>query len=383
MYGSGSRCVALPPDSDEIIDTDAVASSRRRRKPKLNGRVWFRTPLPDYVIRHTPMDYDDTTTTTSVRTDALARATTLANRARELRRAQVEVQDLTSREVQVMARTAASFFDAIPLPEFTAALLPTSARQLRRMRHRILHRTVHTTATGTMIHAMLLGRDGVLRLFSARTADSRDLLLSLEPGRALPATVIRDVVEWTPTLRVAGFRPFEILEKLSGSLDSVEAQIADAEAKVQVQKQALASGDLTALLPARAEARGAPVSTATVVAVDDSDMHGEAGRGTQSPVVVSAASGRAASIPPVAVASRQPPTSNPFDIFEAVEAVAATTGPRSPHADASVPAVPAAPTVSSRYALDDEPEEWDEPETVAKPVTQTRSSLFPSLPPPR
>ncbi len=182
------------------------------------------------------------TDTAPSRSDALARAAALATRARELRRAQMEVQDLTAREVQVLARTAASFFDTIPLPEFSTTLLPQSARTLRRIRHRILHRTIHTTETGTLIRAMLLGRDGALRLFSARSADSRDLLLIMEPGRTLPATVMRDITEWTPTQRVPGFRPFEMLEKLSGSLDVVEEQIATAEQRVQVQKAALASG---------------------------------------------------------------------------------------------------------------------------------------------
>ena len=156
---------------------------------------------------------------------------------------------MTAREVQVLARAAASFFDAVPMAEFRPALLPASARGLRRIRHRILHRTIHTTATGTLIRALLLGRDGTLRLFSARSPDSRDLLLILEAGSVLPVGVMRDVVDWTPTLRVPGFRPFEILEKLSHSLDAVEEQIRDAEARVQVQKAALTSGDLSALLP--------------------------------------------------------------------------------------------------------------------------------------
>ncbi|HYW51785.1 MAG TPA: hypothetical protein VE861_14315, partial [Gemmatimonadaceae bacterium] len=171
-----------------------------------------------------------------LRSDALARANSLAARARGLRRAQAEVQAMTTREVQVLARTAASFFDAIPLAEFTPALLPQSARGLRRIRHRILHRTIHNTVTGTLIRALLLGRDGALRLFSARSPDSRDLLLILEPGRVLPVGVMRDVVDWTPMMRVPGFRPFEILEKLSNSLDAVEEQIKVAESRVQVQK---------------------------------------------------------------------------------------------------------------------------------------------------
>jgi DNA-binding CsgD family transcriptional regulator len=273
----------------------------------------------------------DTDTLPSVRSDALARATALASRAKDLRRAQVEVQDLTAREVQVMARTAASFFDAMPLPEFTASLLPTSARLLRRMRHRILHHTVHTTSTGTMIRAMLLGRDGVLRLFSARITDSRDLLLSFEPKRGLPPTVIREVAEWAPTLRVAGFRPFEILERLSGSLDAVEQKIADAEVKIQVQKQALASGDLKALLPGRAEHRP-HLQSATTAWDGDAVSAGE-------PVTS--------------------PSSNAVDVFDVVEAVAITAASHDPAAP---------PAESSPFAVDDEPGEWGEPGEPAQPV---------------
>lgn len=184
----------------------------------------------------------------SPRTDALARAAALAQRSRDLRRMQVDVQKLTAHEVEVLARTAASFFDAIPLPEFTTKLLPHSERGLRRIRHRILHRTITTTATGTLIRALLLGRDGTLRMFAARSVVSRDLLLILENGRALPAGVAREVVDWTPMLRVPQFRPFEILEKLSRALDAVEERIADAEDRVSVQWAALASGDLSALL---------------------------------------------------------------------------------------------------------------------------------------
>lgn len=331
------------------------------------------------------MNADLASTTNPSRSDALARATALASRAKELRRAQVEVQDLTAREVQVMARTAASFFDAIPLPEFTASLLPTSARVLRRMRHRILHRTVHTTATGTMIHAMLLGRDGVLRLFSARTADSRDLLLSLEPGRGLPPTVIRDVVEWTPLLRVAGFRPFEILEKLSVSLDAVEAQIADAEEKVQVQKQALASGDLTALLPARPEAPRLPAGSSSEDLDDEVDESDDVVDVRTPSAVAIVVQDEPAAVPPAAApVMARPLPSNPFDIFDVVEAVAATASPRPASPAANAPAPVVVPAPSSRYALDDEPEEWDEPEEIAPPsVSPVRTALFPVLPPPR
>ena len=266
--------------------------------------------------------------TTSVRNDAYARATALANRARELRRAQSEVQDLTIREVQVLARTAASFFESIPLVEFTTTLLPQSARGLRRIRHRVLHRTVQHTDTGTLIRALLLGRDGALRLFSARSADSRDLLLILEPGRTLPVGVMRDVVDWTPTLRVPGFRPFEILDKLSHSLDAVEDQIGEAEQRVSVQKAALTSGDLSALLPIAADTNIALPKPAPQRAL-----------AAQT------------------VAATAPPERAPFDIFERVEEVAngsdaaMSSGPQKVAVDASTSALPP-------FEAEAEPDEW-------------------------
>lgn len=291
--------------------------------------------------------------------DALARASALATRARELRRAQSEVQDLTIREVQVLARTAASFFDTIPMAEFTSALLPQSARGLRRIRHRILHRTIQNTASGTLIRALLLGRDGSLRLFSARSADSRELLLILEPGRTLPVGVMRDVVEWTPMLRVPGFRPFEILDKLSHALDSVEEQITDAEARVQVQKAALTSGDLTALLTAPAGAT-AVIPTSVPPALP------------AAPVPQRMLSAPA---PPVAAVASAPAREDPFDVFAMVEAVAAASVPRAEVAEAR----PIDPVDL------EEPLEWDEPveAPAARLAIPAMRSLFPVMPPPR
>lgn len=321
--------------------------------------------------------------TTPSRSDALARASALATRARELRKAQVEVQELTAHEVQVLARTAASFFDAIPLPEFTTTLLPQSARNLRRIRHRILHRTIHTTVTGTLIRALLLGRDGSLRLFSARSADSRDLLLILEPGRTLPVSVMRDVVEWTPTLRVPGFRPFEILEKLSGSLDAVEEQIADAEHRVLVQKAALESGDLSALIPARSDGASVEVpanartSGTTVGAAATGHVRiapmvpvADVPARTPTPVLVTPA----AAIPPAVAAQTSAAASgSPFDVFDAVEKVADTVAGK------------AVAEFRPHFDFDEEPDEWDEPvePSAPKSATASRNALFPVLPPPR
>lgn len=186
---------------------------------------------------------------TTASTDASARAAALAARAEGLRRAQVEVQELTVREVGVMAKTAAQFFDTLPLVELTPSLMPHTVNRLHRIRHRIVQRTIEETETGMVIRALLLGKDGALRLFTARSADSRDLLQILEPGRVVPAGVTRDVVAWSPLLRVDGFRPFEILDRLSGSLDVVEEQLAAAEERVQVQKAALVSGNIKALMP--------------------------------------------------------------------------------------------------------------------------------------
>ncbi len=279
--------------------------------------------------------------TAPVRNDALARASALANRARELRRAQSEVQELTAREVQVLARTAASFFDTILMAEFTTTLLPPSARGLRRIRHKILHRTIHNTETGTLIRALLLGRDGMLRLFSARSADSRDLLLIMEPGRALPPGVVRDVVDWAPTLRVPGFRPFEILDRLSQSLDAVEEQIEYAEQRVQVQRAALASGDLTALLPA-----------AAVNAVPPADSPSSLPARQQTLL-----SAPAVSAAPVAAAS----SSDPFAMFAVVEAVAAAADTR-PLAERAASAPKDGGAVHDpRFDPSADAEEWDEP----------------------
>ena len=268
---------------------------------------------------------------TEVRNDALARATALANRARELRHAQREVQELTTREVRVLATTAASFFESIPLPEFTSTLLPQSARGLRRIRHRMLHRTIHNTDTGTLIRALLLGRDGMLRLFSARSADSRDLLLILEPGRSLPVGVMREVVDWTPTLRIPGFRPFEILDRLSQSLDAVEEQLGEAEQRVQVQMVALTSGDLSALLAGPATPQLLLASTVEQSAV---------------------ASGEGASSDsPDATAPASPATGNNHlsGVFELIEAVA------DAKPDAQIG------SVLPKIAPGIEPDEWDDP----------------------
>jgi hypothetical protein len=280
--------------------------------------------------------------TTPLRNDALARANALANRARELRRAQAEVQELTTREVQMLARTAASFFDSLALVEFTTTLLPQSARGLRRIRHRVLHRTVQHSETGTLIRALLLGRDGTMRLFSARSADSRDLLLILEPGRALPVGVMRDVVDWTPTLRVPGFRPFEILDKLSNSLDAVEEQIGEAEQRVQVQKLALTTGDLSALLPATAELTSA--------------QHA----------------------PEVQRSLPAPAARDPFDIFDRVEAVANTgsasavvrVATKSASQTAAGDAALSGESTRSAVTPRREPDTWDEASHTSDPPVQ-------------
>ncbi len=331
-----------------------------------------------FVHLSTPMSTD----TTPVRNDALARASSLANRARDLRRAQAEVKELTTREVQVLARTAASFFDAIPLAEFTSTLLPQSARGLRRIRHRILHRTIHNTNSGTLVRALLLGRDGSLRLFTARSADSRDLLLILEPGRSLPVGLMRDVVDWTPMLRVQGFRPFEILDKLSHALDAVEEQIGDAEQRVAVQRAALTSGDLSALLPTvdALAVIGAPAVQRALPATVPS---------VRKP------------LPDLQQADAPAAASDPFGMFDIVEAVAASVEPRDIAAAITVRAQTlkpaAAPVVESalpQIAADAEPDEWDEPgeKPVAKkahaslpvvPNNAAARALFPVMPAPR
>ncbi len=333
------------------------------------------------------------TDTTPVRNDALARATALANRARELRRAQSEVQELTAREVQVLARTAAAFFDSIPLVEFMTTLLPPSARGLRRIRHRILHRTIHSTAMGTLIRALLLGRDGNLRLFSARSADSRDLLLIMEPGRALPVGVMRDVVDWTPTLRVPGFRPFEILDRLSQSLDTVEEQIEYAEHRVQVQRAALESGDLSALLP------GAVTAAVTAILPAGTLLPGAASAAVTAILPAGTLLSLPAPLQTPAVVLADPSampgsaSHDPFDMFAVVEAVAAAAAAsRQPESQAAsdpetggVPPAASVATHDPRFDPEADAEEWDDPVDPAPiaPAARRPRALFPPMPPPR
>lgn len=302
------------------------------------------------------------TETTPVRNDALTRATVLANRAKELRRAQTEVQNLTAREVQVLARTAASFFDTIPLDEITQTLLPKSEREVRKIRHRILQRTVLHSDGGTTIRALLLGRDGKLRLFSARSEDSRDLLLILKPGRTLPAGVVREIIDWTPTLHVAGFRPFDILDRLSTALDSVEEQIADAEHRVQVQKAALSSGDLSVLLP-------------TVKQTD------RVGRSDSAARVIAAPPPQAAIASPLKVETRDEPQNAAVDMFSAVESIArrdtTNAGPSetldAATGDAIEGDVELSPDIAQRAELE-HVEEWDEP-ALPEQTTQPRRTM--------
>ncbi len=292
----------------------------------------------------------------------VARATSLVTRARRLRGAQAEVQEMTAHEVQVMARTAASFFEAMPLTEFSPTLFPPTARTVRRIRHRILHHSVQETDESVLVRALLLGRDGVLRLFTARSSETADLIALLEPGRMAGGGVLRDVVEWSPAMRVPGFRPFEILDKLSTSLDVVDEQLTVAEERVQVQKAALASGNLAALLPGAALSarvrndtatatleRGTPIPDAPPLppGLDLTDETALVGAlDAEMPEAVPERRG------PVAMGAPAASVAVPeaFDLFRKVQAVAASVAP----APVSTPA-------SARFMMDDEPSEWDDP----------------------
>jgi len=300
---------------------------------------------------------------------ALARATSLVSRARKLRGAQAEVQELTAREVQLMARTAASFFDAVPLTEFAPRLFPPTARSARRTRHRIVHHTIQQQSASVLIRALLLGRDGVLRLFTARSAGARELLQLLEPGGMTSGTVVRDVVEWSPGMRVPGFRPFEILDKLSASLDVVDGQLAAAEARVQVQKAALVSGNLSALLPGTAS-RSKPASDhssqgqGSVVEPTAAALEPEAPvplpvvepyllteLGPMDEAAVEAAMLSAFREEPMPAPAMPEAAGSVFDLFQKVESVAASVAPSR---------AVSAPSESD-FLMDDEPANWDDP----------------------
>lgn len=332
------------------------------------------------------------TDATPARNDALTRASALANRAKELRRAQLEVQELTAREVQVLARAAATFFDTIPLPEFTQTLLPRSARDLRKVRHRIIHRTVQNSDAGTEIRALLLGRDGALRLFTARSEDSRDLLLIMEPGRKLPAGVVREFVEWSPALRVSGFRAFEILDRLSGTLDSVEEQIADAEHRVQVQKAALSSGDLSSL---KAGANAGPQTQKHDVA---EHVDAIAAPSPQLMIAASVESVSPAPEPPSSIESfesldspAEPESASaPADFIRRIDAIAGDepepvydSESQTEHSGASDAIVAAASPATSELPDLPEPDEWDDPVEAPAPAETKKSASASSFPFPR
>jgi hypothetical protein len=183
----------------------------------------------------------------SAHNDAAARAASLSARAKDLQRAQAEVMDATVRQLRTLAQSAAVFFDRLPLMEFTPVLFPQNAWAIRRLRHRVLHRTVREDSSGMAIRALLLGRDGAMRMFIAQSAHADDLVAAMEPGVAIPLSVKRSVEAWTPTLRAAEFQPFDMLDKLWQTLDDVERQIAAAEQRVSAQRAALESGDRSAL----------------------------------------------------------------------------------------------------------------------------------------
>jgi hypothetical protein len=179
----------------------------------------------------------------SARSGASARAAALTARARALGAAQAEVHSLTMTEIVALARAAANFFDALPLPEFSGTLLPASARGARRIRHKVLHQAMVADESGATLRALLLGRDAQLRIFSARSSVARDFMSAIEPGQGFLAGINRDVADWTPRMRVPEFRPADVLDRLSAALDEVEQRLAIAERRIAAQRDALAHGD--------------------------------------------------------------------------------------------------------------------------------------------
>lgn len=179
----------------------------------------------------------------SARSGASARAAALTARARALGAAQAEVHSLTMTEVDALAHAAANFFDTLPLPEFSGTLLPASARGARRMRHKVLHQAMVADENGATLRALLLGRDAQLRMFSARSSVARDFMSAIEPGQGFMAGINRDVAEWTPRMRIAEFRPADVLDRLSAALDEVEQRLAIAERRIAAQRTALADGN--------------------------------------------------------------------------------------------------------------------------------------------
>jgi hypothetical protein len=172
----------------------------------------------------------------------LRRASALSARAGALERSQAQYEGQVARQVVAVARSAARFFDQLGLPDFANVSLPAHARYARNVRQKTLCYLANADADTAVYRAVLLGSDGRLRLYTARSP------LEAPPGSA-PA-VYRDVIDWTAQRAVPGLSVTDVMAALDAALDTVERHV-----QAEEQRLAQANAALTTR-PERADQLG-------------------------------------------------------------------------------------------------------------------------------
>jgi hypothetical protein len=163
----------------------------------------------------------------------LRRASVLSARAGALERSQAQYEGQVARQVSAIARSAARLFDQLGLPDFANVSLPAHARYARNVRQKTLCYLANADADTAVYRAVLLGSDGRLRLYTARSP-----LASL-PGA--PAAVYRDVVDWSAQRAVPGLTVTDVMAALDAALDNVEQHVMAEERRLAEASAALAS----------------------------------------------------------------------------------------------------------------------------------------------
>ena len=159
-----------------------------------------------------------------------------------------------------VARSAARFFEQLGLPDFPATSLPPHARYVRNVRQKTLCYQATSDGDSAVYRAVLLGSDGRLRLYSARSP------LEAAAGGAASA-VYRDVSDWSAQRAVEGLSVNDVLAALDAAMDVVERHVAEEEDRLSAANVALGTrperptdGSLhrDVLLHGTAAARAAP-----------------------------------------------------------------------------------------------------------------------------
>ena len=176
---------------------------------------------------------NDESTNRSAHTQSLLRrAAALSARAGALQRAQAQYEGQVARQVTAVARSAARFFDQLGLPDFPATSLPPHARYVRNVRQKTLCYQATADGDTAIYRAVLLGSDGRLRLYSARSP------LEAPPGGA-QAAVYRDVTDWSAQRAVEGLSVTDVMAALDAAMDVVEQHVAEEEERLNAASVAL------------------------------------------------------------------------------------------------------------------------------------------------